>query len=109
MRDPSVLVLALCVTASCANTSRLRGRVVDCQTQSPVEGADVQLKSPSTGTTWDAVQTAGDGSFAFDVQRPSAGAPLSLTAVKSGYRSSEKTYAALPGGVQDVCLAPTLR
>lgn len=108
MRRQSALLI-LFALAACANTSRLRGRVVDCQTQSPVEGADVQLESPGTGTRWDAVQTAGDGSFAFDVQQPSTTVPLSLTAAKSGYRSAEKRYPALPGGPQDVCLAPTLR
>lgn len=102
-------IVILVVLAACASTSRLRGRVVDCQTQTPVEGADVQLRSPGTGTTWDAVQTASDGSFAFDVKQPSASGPLNLTAVKSGYRSAEKTYPALPGSAQDVCLAPTLR
>ncbi len=105
----STPLLALTIIAACANSSRLHGRVVDCQTQSPVEGADVQLKSPATGTTWDTVETASDGSFAFDVQREAKGAPLNLTAVKSGYRSAEKAYPALPGGAQDVCLAPTLR
>jgi hypothetical protein len=110
-RAPALLLFLLIVLAlaACANTSRLRGRVIDCQTQSPVEGADVQLKSPSTGTTWGAVETASDGSFAFDVQQPSTAGALNLTAIKSGYRSAEKTYPALPGGVQDVCLAPTLR
>jgi len=91
------------------NASRLHGRVIDCQTQSPVEGAEVQLKSPGTGSTWEAVQTAGDGSFALDVQRDAKEAPMTLTAVKSGYRSVEKAYPALPGGTQDLCLAPTLR
>lgn len=108
MRGRLVLLLLVAVPG-CANASRLHGRVIDCQTQSPVEGADVQLKSPSTGTTWDAVQTAGDGSFAFDVQKQPAAGPLDLTAVKSGYRSAEKAYPSLPHGGQDVCLAPTLR
>ena len=36
-------------------------------------------------------------------------AALTLTAVKSGYRSSQKTYPSLPGAAQEVCVAPTLR
>lgn len=105
----STPLLALTIITACANSSRLHGRVVDCQTQSPVESADVQLKSASTGTTWDAVQTASDGSFAFDVPKEAKNAALSLTAVKSGYRSTERTYPSLPGAAQDVCVAPTLR
>ncbi|HEX8790820.1 MAG TPA: carboxypeptidase-like regulatory domain-containing protein [Polyangiaceae bacterium] len=109
MAGRPLALLTLVALAGCMNTSRLRGRVVDCQTQSPVEGADVQLASPSTGLKWEAVQTASDGSFAFDVQREAKGASLNLTAVKDGYRSTEKSYPALPGTAQDVCLAPTLR
>jgi hypothetical protein len=101
-------LLALTLVTGCA-TTQFRGRVLDCQTQTPVEGADVQLASPETGASWNAVQTARDGSFAFDVPRDSKGAPLRLTAVKSGYRSAEKPYSSLPGTTQDVCIAPTLR
>jgi hypothetical protein len=87
----------------------MRGRVIDCQTQSPVEGADVQLASPETGASWSAVQTASDGSFAFDLPREAKTAPLTLTAAKSGYRSAQKRYPSPPGAAQDVCVAPTLR
>ncbi|HTQ48358.1 MAG TPA: carboxypeptidase-like regulatory domain-containing protein [Polyangiaceae bacterium] len=102
-------ILILVALPACMNTSRLHGRVIDCQTQSPVEGADVQLTSPASGASWSAVQTAGDGSFAFDVPREAKGSALTLTAVKSGYRSSQTTYPSLPGAAQEVCVAPTLR
>lgn len=105
-RWPALLLLPL--LAGCAAT-QLHGRVIDCQTQTPVEGADVQLSSPDTGVSWSAVRTAGDGTFAFDVPRDSKKAPLRLTAVKSGYRSAEKAYPSLPRSAQDVCIAPTLR
>jgi hypothetical protein len=108
MKYRAALVGAILV-AGCVNASQLHGRVVDCQTQSPVEGVDVQLTSPGSGASWDAVQTASDGTFAFDVPREAQGARLSLTAVKHGYRSAQKTYPSLPGSAQDVCVAPTLR
>jgi hypothetical protein len=105
----SLVALAASVACACATTSGMRGRIVDCQTQSPVEGADVQLASPSTGTSWEAVQTAGDGSFTFDVPQAARNAPLTVTAVKSGYQSAQKTFPAVPGSPPDVCVAPTLR
>jgi hypothetical protein len=108
MEHRAALVGAILV-AGCVNTSRLHGRIVDCQTQSPVEGADVQLTSPASGASWNAVQTASDGSFDFDVPREAKGAALTLTAVRSGYRSAQKTYPSLPPAAQEVCVAPTLR
>jgi hypothetical protein len=107
--DHRVALVGAILVAGCMNTSRLHGRVVDCQTKSPVEGADVQLTSPASGASWNAVQTAGDGTFDFDVPEDAKGSALSLTAVKHGYQSAQKTYPSLPGSAQDVCVAPTLR
>jgi hypothetical protein len=101
--------LALLAAISCAKSSQLHGRVVDCATRSPVEGADVQLTSNATGASSEATQTASGGEFAFDLQAPSGVAPLTLTAVKTGYQSAQKTYSTVPHGTQEVCVAPTLR
>jgi hypothetical protein len=103
-----VVLVGLSLLAACATTG-MRGRIVDCQTHSPVEGADVQLSSPSTGTSWEAVQTATDGTFAFDVTGPAKTAPLTVTAVKHGYQSAQKSFPSVPGAAPDVCMAPTLR
>src|SRR5215471_15314889 len=96
-------ILALCGVAACVNTntSRLRGRVVDCHTQTPVEGANVQLTAPETGASWNSVETADDGSFAFDMPLEARGARLTVTAEKSGYQSAQKTYPSVPAGAQD--------
>jgi hypothetical protein len=103
-----VVLLGLSLSSACATTG-MRGRIVDCQTQSPVEGADVQLASRSTGTSWEAVQTAADGTYAFDVTGPAKTAPLTVTAVKHGYQSAQKTFPSVPATTPDVCIAPTLR
>jgi hypothetical protein len=104
-----VTPMVLVATASCAKTAQLHGRVVDCATSSPVDGADVQLTSKATGASWEAIQTTGDGQFAFDVQDPRGVGPLTLTAVKSGYRNGQKTFPTMPSGTEEVCIAPTLR
>ena len=101
--------LMLLALAACVKTNQLRGRVVDCATSSPVDGADVQLMSKATGTSWDAIQTAGGGEFAFDLQAPASQVPLTLTAVKKGYQSAQKTFTSVPSGTEIVCIAPTLR
>jgi hypothetical protein len=95
--------------AACVKAQTLHGRIVDCQTQSPVEGADVQLSSQAEGASWNLASTGSDGAFAFEVRNPAAMTPLSLMAVKKGYRSAQKTFDTLPGDAQDVCMPPTLR
>jgi hypothetical protein len=100
--------LILLAAAACAKTTQLHGRVVDCATSSPVDGADVELTSKATGTSWEAIQTTSGGQFAFDVQQPASVVPLTLTAVKKGYQSAQKTIPDV-SGTQEVCIAPTLR
>ena len=101
---PTLPVLAC---AACT-ASYLRGRVTDCRDSSALEGADVQLTTQAPGVTWPAQQTGSDGVYAFQVGNKDV-APVSLVAVKAGYQSTEKTFASVTGGTQDVCLRPTRR
>jgi hypothetical protein len=101
---PALLAVA---SAACVS-STLRGRVTDCRDSSPLEGADVQLTTQAQGVEWIAQQTGSDGAYAFKVDDKSV-MPITLTAVKGGYQSVQKTYDSMPNAGQDVCLRPTKR
>ena len=88
--------------------SQLRGRVTDCRDSTPLEGADVQLTARAAGAAWTAQQTGSDGAYTFKVDDKSV-MPVTLVAVKAGYRSAEKTYDSIPNESQEVCLRPTKR
>src|SRR5215471_2488733 len=88
--------MVLLAVASCVRSGQLRGRVLDCNTQLPVDDADVQMASKSTGTNWDAVKTAAGGQFAFAVPQGTSVVPLTVTAAKEGYRDGQKTFPTMP-------------
>jgi hypothetical protein len=108
------LVFALVAAALAAATSgcmkqQIGGRITDCRLSSPVEGADVQLTSKGTpGVAWDAVQTGSDGAYSFPVEDPKQAFPVTLTAAKHGYQTTQKSYSAMPAP-EDVCMQPILR
>jgi len=105
---PALFFVALACTQCAA--SYLRGRVTDCRDSSPLEGADVQLvSSGAPGTQWSPEETGSDGAYAFQVAGAKSVVPVTLTAVKKGYRSVQKTYDVVPAGAGDVCLQPTMR
>jgi hypothetical protein len=106
-RATGVLVAVAC--ASCGPQHYLRGRVVDCQTSSAVEGADVQLASQARDVVWPAEQTGTDGKFEFSRTNATNATPLTLTVAKKGYQSAQKIYSVSPSAGEDVCLRPTLR
>ena len=97
-----VLACSACVSSS------LRGRVTDCRDSAPLEGADVQLTTQAPGVAWNAQQTGSDGAYTFNVEDRGA-LPVTLTAVKRGYQTVQKTYSATPSNMQDVCMRPTKR
>jgi hypothetical protein len=92
----------------CAST-QIRGRVTDCRGTTPLEGADVQLTTHVPGAEWQPEQTGSDGSYAFEVGHDQGVLPVTLTAGKKGYRSTEKVFSSVPAGASDVCLQPTAR
>jgi hypothetical protein len=104
---PALFVFALACTQCAA--SYVRGRVTDCRDSSPLEGADVQLASGASGAQWSPEETGSDGAYAFQVAGARSVVPVTLTAVKKGYQSVQKTYDAVPAGAEDVCLQPTIR
>lgn len=87
----------------------VRGRVTDCRDSAPLDGADVQLSSSTPGAEWNAEQTGQDGAYAFDVGHGKDTLPVTLTAGKKGYRSTQKVLSSVPSGALEVCLQPTLR
>jgi len=87
---------------------QVRGRITDCRLSSPVEGADVQLTSKAPDIVWESVQTGSDGAYSFQVDDPRQALPVTLTAEKHGYQTTQKSYSAMPGP-QDVCMQPILR
>jgi hypothetical protein len=101
------VLMAAC--AACATQHYVRGRVVDCQTSSPVEGADVQLTAQARDVPWPAEQTGTDGTFEFSATNTKGVMPLTLTVAKKGYQSAQKVYSVLPSKDEDVCIRPTLR
>jgi hypothetical protein len=110
---PKLVVFAAGATVLAAATTgcvkpQIRGRITDCRVSSPVEGADVQLTSKAPDVAWEAVQTGGDGAYSFPVDDPRLALPVTLTAAKHGYQTTQKSYSAMPGP-QDVCMQPILR
>jgi hypothetical protein len=73
-----------------------------------VEGADVQLTSKAPDIAWEAEKTGSDGAYSFQIDDPKLALPVTLTAVKHGYQSTQKSYSAMPGP-EDVCMQPMLR
>ena len=88
--------------------SYIRGRVTDCRDSSPLEGADVQLTAQAAGAQWPAQRTEADGAYSFKVGDRGL-MPVTLTAVKSGYQSVQKTYDSVASSPQGVCMRPTKR
>jgi hypothetical protein len=110
---PKLVVFAAAVAALAAATTgcvkaQVRGRITDCRGSSPVEGADVQLTSKAPDIAWEAVQTGSDGAYSFPVDDPRRALPVTLTAAKHGYQTTQKSYSAMPGP-EDVCMQPTVR
>jgi Carboxypeptidase regulatory-like domain len=99
--------LAVAATTGCVK-QQIRGRITDCRLSSPVEGADVQLTSRAPDIAWEAVQTGSDGAYSFQVDDPQRALPVTLTAARHGYQSTQKSYSAMPGSA-DVCMQPFLR
>jgi hypothetical protein len=98
---------ALGATTGCVK-QQVRGRITDCRVSSPVDGADVQLTSKAPDISWEAVHTGGDGAYSFQVDDPPRALPVTLTAAKHGYQTTQKSYSAMPGP-EDVCMQPILR
>jgi hypothetical protein len=112
MRPKLVLFAAMAAALAAATTGcvkpQVRGRITDCRLSSPVEGADVQLTSKAPDIAWEAEKTGSDGAYSFEVTDPKLALPVTLTAVKHGYQSAQKSYSAMPGP-EDVCMQPMLR
>ena len=104
----AAMVAALAAATTGCVKPQIRGRITDCRSSSPVEGADVQLTSKAPDFAWEAVQTGGDGAYSFEVGDPQRALPVTLTAAKHGYQSTQKSYSAMPGP-EDVCMQPFLR
>jgi hypothetical protein len=110
---PKVVVFAAVAAALAASTTgcvkqQVRGRITDCRLSSPVEGADVQLTSKAPDIAWEAFQTGSDGAYSFPVDDPKLALPVTLTAAKHGYQTTQKSYSSMPGP-EDVCMQPILR
>jgi hypothetical protein len=69
----------------------------------------VQLTSHAPGVAWGAEETSNDGAYAFQVDHAHDVVPVTLTAAKQGYRSTQKVYESLPSSSEDVCMQPTMR
>jgi hypothetical protein len=92
----------------CAAT-QVRGRVTDCRDSTPLDGADVQLTTHASGSAWEPEQTGSDGAYAFEVGHNQDVLPVTLTAAKHGFRTTQKVFPSMPSGASDVCLQPTMR
>jgi hypothetical protein len=57
---------------------------------------------------WETVQTGSDGAYSFQVDDPRQALPVTLTAAKHGYQTTQKSYSAMPVP-EDVCMQPILR
>lgn len=101
------LVVMTLVCTQCVS-SYVGGRVTDCRDSSALEGADVQLTTQAADVAWTAQQTGSDGVYAFKVDSKQV-LPVTLTAAKKGYRTTQKTYSSVPDGPQDLCMQPTMR
>jgi hypothetical protein len=109
---PKLVVFAAVAALAAATTGcvkqQFRGRITDCRLSSPVEGVDVQLTSKAPDIAWEAVQTGSDGAYSFPIDDPRQALPVTLTAAKHGYQTTQKSYSVMPGS-EDVCMQPILR
>jgi hypothetical protein len=105
---PRFFGLVCIFVVQCA-ASYVRGRVTDCRDSSPLEGVEVQLTSRTSGVSWTALQTGGDGAYTFQVDKAHDVLPVTLTVAKQGYRATQKVYTSVPPGAEDVCMQPTMR
>jgi hypothetical protein len=104
----AAITAALAAATTACVKQQVGGRITDCRLSSPVEGADVQLTSKAAGVAWESIQTGSDGAYSFQVDDARAAFPVTLTAAKHGYQTTQKSYSALPGP-EDVCMQPILR
>jgi len=104
----AVVATALAAAATGCVKQQIRGRITDCHLSSPVEGADVQLTSKAPDIAWESVQTGSDGAYSFQINDPRRALPVTLTAEKHGYQTTQKSYSAMPAP-EDVCMQPILR
>src|SRR5258707_10350679 len=91
------------ITSAAAQTVQLHGYVIDANTKSPIEGAEVSVVGDSRTAPF---PTDTDGAFKLEVQKVSPDGTVVLRVTKSGYQTLQRIEGAAGGEAIRVELHP---